>query len=364
MVVAKNKDDQLKTLSRRALWGHITLALTLGVAGGLLFSSLGSPLPWMLGPMIFNTIAAVLNAPIRPPIRVRPYVIVVIGVMLGAGFKPEVITQARDWLVSFGFLGLYLAVSCVLVVPFYRRFGGFDLVTAFFAGMPGGLNEMILIGRDYGGDDAKIALAHAARIVIVVSLVAVWFRLIAGYDLGDRSQFGVSFSEIPLRDLAVLTVCGILGFYLGPLLRLPAPTLIGPMIVSAVAHLAGLASNPPPSELVVLAQLILGTIIGCRFVGSKARDIGHALLLSLGATIIMLAVTVVFAVAFHGLFGQTTEQVLLAYSPGGLAEMSLVALAMHAQVAYVASHHVVRITMVILFAPLVFRWLQRRSARG
>ncbi len=363
MVVARNRDTQLRTLTRRALWGHIATALALGLAGGLLFNWLGAPLPWMLGPMILNTIAAVLNAPIRPPIRVRPYVVVVIGVMLGAGFKPEVISQAGDWVLSFTFLGLYLAVSCVLVVPFYRRFGGFDTVTAYFAGMPGGLNEMILIGRDFGGDDARIALAHAARIVIVVSLIAVWFRLVAGYDLGDRSQFGVAFSDIPALDLAVLLACGVVGFYLGPLLRLPAPTLIGPMLVSAVAHLAGLASNPPPSELVLVAQLILGTIIGCRFVGSKARDIGHALLLSLGATLIMLTVTVVFAVLFHELFGQTTEQVLLAYSPGGLAAMSLVALAMNAEVAYVASHHVVRITMVILVAPLVFRWLQARAAR-
>jgi hypothetical protein len=361
MVVAKNRDPQLKTLSTRAVWGHIALAMTLGILGGVVFNAVGAPLPWMLGPMIFNTIAAILNAPIRPPIRVRPYVVVVIGVMLGAGFRPDVISQAGDWLISFSFLGLYLAVSCVLVVPFYRRFGGFDPVTAFFAGMPGGLNEMILIGRDFGGDDARIALAHAARIVIVVSLVAVWFRVIAGYDLGDRSQFGVSFSEIPLWDLGVLLVCGVLGYVLGPLLRLPAPALIGPMLISAVAHLAGLANNPPPSELVVLAQLILGTIIGCRFVGSRARDIGHALLLSLGATLIMLAVTVAFALAFHGLFGQTAEQVLLAYSPGGLAEMSLVALAMHAEVAYVASHHVVRITMVILVAPLVFRWMQKRA---
>ncbi|WP_246107233.1 AbrB family transcriptional regulator [Puniceibacterium confluentis] len=361
MVAYRNIDPQPGALSRRAMLGYITLALALGTAGGVLFNAIGAPLPWMLGPMIFNTIAAVLGAPIRPPMLVRPYVVVVIGVMLGAGFRPEVVSQAGDWLVSFSFLALYLAVSCVLVVPFYRRFGGFDAVTAFFAGMPGGLNEMILIGRDYGGDDARIALAHAARIVVVVSLVAVWFRLIAGHDLGDRSQFGVGFAEIPLQDLGVLLLCGVLGYYVGPLLRLPAPTLIGPMLVSAVAHLSGIADYPPPSELVVLAQVILGTIIGCRFVGARAGQIAHALLLSLGATLIMLTVTVVFAVAFHTLFGQTIEQVLLAYSPGGLAEMSLVALAMHAEVAYVASHHVVRITLVILFAPLVFRWLRARS---
>jgi membrane AbrB-like protein len=343
---------------------HILLALALGLAGGLTFSTLKAPLPWMLGPMVFNTIAAVLRLPIRGPVRIRPYVVVVIGVLLGAGFTPAVFSQVQAWGVSLAFLAVYLMVSGLIVVPYYRRVAGFDRVTAYFAGMPGGLNEMVVIGRDAGGDDGKIALAHAARIVIVVALVAVWFRLIAGYDLGDRSQFGKSFSDIPWSDLAVLAVCGVAGFFLGRLLKLPAPTLIGPMILSAVAHLTGLSQNPPPKEVVTLAQLFLGTIIGCRFIGSAARDIGRALLVSLGATLIMLTITILFAFVLHGYFKQPTEQVLLAYSPGGLAEMSLVALAMHTEVAYVAIHHVVRITLVVLCAPLVFRLMRRGAKRS
>jgi len=46
---------------------------------------------------------------------------------------------------------------------------------------------------------------------------------------------------------------------------------------------------------------------------------------------------------------------VLAYSPGGLAEMSLVALAMNADIAYVASHHLVRISVVMALAPILFR---------
>ncbi|PZX10134.1 hypothetical protein LX81_04306 [Palleronia aestuarii] len=342
---------------------RITLALAIGIAGGMIFNRLGTPLPWMLGPMIFNTIAAVMRIPVRPPLRIRPFVVVVIGVMLGAGFTPDLIRQAPEWALSFAGLGLYMAISCLLVIPFYRYFGGFDPVTAFFAGMPGGLNEMVIIGRDYGGDDAKIALAHAARIVVVVSLVAIWIRGIAGYDLGDRSAFGTPLADIPLPDLGVLAICGVVGYLLGGRLRLPAPTLIGPMLCSAIAHIAGFTHNPPPRELVVVAQLFLGTIIGCRFVGSKAGEIGRAMLLSLGATLIMLTVTICVALALHTAFNQTTTQVLLAYSPGGLAEMSLVALAMGSEVAYVASHHIVRITLVILLAPLVFSFFRRRSER-
>ena len=51
--------------------------------------------------------------------------------------------------------------------------------------------------------------------------------------------------------------------------------------------------------------------------------------------------------------------VLLAFAPGGLAEMSLIALALGVDVAYVATHHVVRIFFIVALAPLVFRLLRR-----
>lgn len=353
-----------EALGRGTILARILLALGIGVAGGTIFNWLTMPLPWMLGPMTFNTVAAVMRVPILPPIRVRPYMIVVIGVMLGSGFTPDIIGHAAAWGLSLIFLAAYLAVSGALVVPYYRRVGGFDTVTSYFAGMPGGLNEMVFIGRDMGGDDRAIALAHVSRVVLVVGVVAVWFRLIAGYDLGDRSEFGIPFAEIPWSDLALLAAAGGVGFLAGRWLKLPSPTLIGPMLASAAIHLTGLSHNPPPREFVIVAQIFTGTVIGCRFIGSTPREIGRAIVLSLGATMIMMAVTLIFAVSLHGLFGQPLEQVLLAYSPGGLAEMSLVAMAMNAEVAYVASHHMVRITLVIMIAPVVFSALRRRAGTG
>lgn len=356
--VTGGKSDRREGALRRIL-----LALGIGAVGGVFFNWLTMPLPWMLGAIVFNTGAAILRVPIAAPVAVRPLVVVVIGVMLGSSFTSEIFAQAEAWLLSLAFLLIYLVVAGVLTVPYYRRMGGFDPVTAYFAGMPGGMNEMMLIGKEMGGDDRKIVLAHASRIVVLVCLIAVWVRLIAGYELGDRSSVGVPFTEISWVELFVLAACGVTGYFLGPLLRVPAPALLGSMLVSALAHLAGATTLPPPSELVIIAQLFLGTIVGCRFVDATARDIGHAILLSLGATLITFCVSLLFAVLFHGLFGQTVEQVLLAYAPGGVTEMSLVALAMNAEVAYVATHHIFRITLVIALAPLVFAVLRRLGSR-
>ncbi len=49
----------------------------------------------------------------------------------------------------------------------------------------------------------------------------------------------------------------------------------------------------------------------------------------------------------------------LAFSPGGLAEMSLIAIAIGA--AFVATHHVVRIFLIVVIAPHAFRLLRREG---
>jgi uncharacterized membrane protein AbrB (regulator of aidB expression) len=78
----------------------------------------------------------------------------------------------------------------------------------------------------------------------------------------------------------------------------------------------------------------------------------------------MLGLALGFALALQRLTGQSADQILLAYAPGGLTEMSLVALALHAEAAFVATHHVARILMVIVAAPLVFRFWDRQRPGG
>ena len=326
-------------------------ALGIGSAGGWLFFLIGLPLPWMLGALFATMAASLAGAPLRAPVAVRPAVVAVIGVLLGANFTPGLLDQALGWAVSLAGLVLFLALSVLLVMPWYRRVGGFDARTAYFAGMPGGLSEMIELGEAAGADVPRIILAQSLRIVTVVALIAVWFR----WGQGVQVSAAPSRAWPEALDLALLTFAALVGSWIGIRLRLPAPTLLGPMILSAVLHLTDLAHGAPPGPLVIAAQVILGTVLGCRFQGMQARVLLPALGLSLGATAIMLALAAGFAVAIHAATGQAPAQVLLAYAPGGLTEMSLVALALQAEVAFVAAHHVARILLVIVAAPLLFR---------
>ncbi|QQA44147.1 AbrB family transcriptional regulator [Pelagovum pacificum] len=335
------------------------LALAIGASGGAIFFLLGLPLAWMLGAMIFTLIAVLLRAPLLPPERIREPTVTVIGVLLGSNFSPELLGDISGWLLSIFVLVIYMIVAAALVVPFYLKIGRMDPPTAFFAAMPGGISEMMLIGESMGGDGRRIILAHAARIVITIGSIAFFFRVVLGLDVS-----GVSMSDghapLALSDIALLIGSGLIGYVFGTRLNLPAPGLIGPMIVSGTVHMLGWTGGVPPGWVVMAAQVILGTIMGCRFLGTPPQIIARALLLSLGATTVMLAVSLGFAVVFAGVFGQTVAQVLLAYAPGGLTEMSLVALSMDAEVAYITVHHVVRIVLLIAVAPSLLSAIAKR----
>ena len=55
----------------------------------------------------------------------------------------------------------------------------------------------------------------------------------------------------------------------------------------------------------------------------------------------------------HWVTGYSTAQLLLAYAPEGLNEMSLVSLAIQADVAFVATHHLIRIIVLLALAGTV-----------
>ena len=333
---------------------RIAVAIAVGAAGGALFYALSLPLPWMLGALTATMMASLAGLRMQGPVRVRAAVVAVIGVLLGANFTPDLLSHALDWAVSLVLLAVYLLASILLVMPWYQRVGGFDAVTAYFAGMPGGLSEMIELGEAAGADVPRIILAQSLRIVTTIALIAIWFRWVQGYDVGRNAVQG-GFADISWTDLGLLALAALLGSWLGLRLRLPAPTLLGPMIISAALHLTDLTRSAPPVEIVIAAQVILGTVLGCRFQGLRASALVPAVGLSLGATLIILSLALGFALMIEAATGQSAEQVLLAYAPGGLTEMSLIAIALHAEVAFVALHHVVRILLVILAAPLAFR---------
>ncbi len=336
---------------------RLTKALAIGAAGGALFFVFNMPLAWMMGAMVLTTLAALARVSLHVPGRLRSVMIAILGVLLGSTFTPEAMDKVLEWPITLASLALYLVVVTGMLYIYFRRVMGFDPATAYFSATPGGLNEMVIVGRAMGGDDRAIALVHGARILLVVLTLPFWFRYAYGVGSAGGGAGTGTLADLSWLDGSVLIACAIVGPLIGKLLRLPAYRLVGPMLASAAMHIAGVTGSTPPMELVAIAQVVVGSAIGARFAGSPLKWVVKIIAASIGSTSLMLGATVGFALLLAPLSGIAFAPIVLAFSPGGLAEMSLIALALGVETAFVATHHVTRIAMIVIAAPLVFRKL-------
>ncbi len=320
------------------------------------------PLAWMLGAMSATGLAAILRLPVKGWIRARPPMSAVIGTMLGAQFGPETLSLVGQWWPALVGLAAYLMIAGILCNFYLRRVVRLDGTTAFFSAMPGGLIDMVLLGAERGGDERTIALMHSSRIFLVVLGLPPLMTLITGASAATQAAEWRPLAAMTAADAAWFVATLGAGIMLGRLARLPAPYLIGPMCVSMVLHWSALSSFTVPSLVIVVAQIVLGTTIGCRFVGVAPARILVILATSAGATLILLATAVCFAIGLHPFIGMPAEGVLLAFSPGGLAEMSLIALALNLEVAFVVVCHATRIIMVVAAAGAIVRRAERSGS--
>ncbi|MBM3518807.1 MAG: AbrB family transcriptional regulator, partial [Alphaproteobacteria bacterium] len=344
---------ELRLHRRRA----IASGLAIAALGGFAFHLLHLPLAWMLGAMCATAVVAIAGAEVRVPLPLRTAMIAVLGVILGSAFSPAMFDDLRRWAAGFVLLALYLALAAGLSLWLFRRIGRFDRPTAYFSAMPGGLSEMVIVGEAVGGHGPTISLVHTVRLLILVLVIPFYFRFVQGLDVPSAPPTG-ALGDLRLTDAALLLGCGVVGFLIARRLRFPAAGLVGPMVISAAVHLAGLSASRPPVELVAVAQVVVGGAVGCRFSGVALARVWGTVRLAVVSAILMITITVALAALASAASDADPFVMTLALSPGGLAEMSLIALALGADSVFVSTMHILRIAVIMLAAPVAFRLLR------
>lgn len=336
---------------------HLLIAFALSTSGGALFTALDLPLPWLLGALAASTAASLAGLRFRVVPAVRAPMIGIIGVMIGSTFTLERIEGAAAWLPSLAVLTVYVGVVGIVIFGYLRRHAGFDRATTFFAATPGGLSEMILLSDRMGADVRQVSLIHATRLSFIV------FTIPFLVSFAGPAQEVTAPEPLVMggAELVIQTLLALLGYGIAKRLRMPNPALLGPLLTSAAVHIGGLVEAPPPYTLLAVAQVVIGTSVGARFAGTPLKTIRKAMVLGVGATLIMLAITCAFAFLLQARIDLPLLLLLVAFIPGGFTEMSLIALAMDLDPAFVVTHHTFRVMLVISVALPLFLWLRRRG---
>jgi len=148
-------------------------------------------------------------------------------------------------------------------------------------------------------------------------------------------------------------------------LRLPSPYLLGPLILIGSTQVTDLTDFAIPIGFINVTQVIIGAGIGTAFSGAKPYELFKTFMLSSGLTLLLLALVILFAYVFNVWTGIGFAALLLAFVPGGLAEIGMLALILNIDPVFVASHHAVRVLLITVTVPLLAsRWLKRQERRG
>ena len=340
----------------------VLLSLVIGTTGGALFYYWKLPLPWMLGSMIFVSACAIAGVPVRRYMPLRNIMVVVLGVLVGSFFTAGVLDNLSSWGGALLVMLAYVIVTTSVAVYIFRGLGYMDPTTAYFSSTPGGLGIMVIAGEQAGADGRLIPIAHATRVFLVVFSIPLYFVSVVGVDVPSMSGLPTPATSYPdLKEIIILSGCGLAGFWLASRLGLQFGQFLIPMILSGIVYNVELVGTPLPTPVVIIAQVVIGSAIGAQFRGMRLISMFRPAIAAIVATAIMLAVAVGFAQLFSPILNISEDALLLALAPGGLAEMSLIAISINSDTPFIATLHIFRITMIAAAGPALFRLLRNLS---
>lgn len=235
------------------------------------------------------------------------------------------------------------------------------------------------IAEEVGANTAVVSLIQTMRIFLVVLtvpiVVSLWIDT-TSYS-AVSSKFSVEASNFEIGQLVwtlVLALTAWGGYYLGKVLKFPAPWLLGSMVSVALVQLGSSSyigyelTAWWPESPIIFSQILIAASIGSRFQREMLIGLKKTLLISLFSTIGLISAMFLCAIFVSNLTEISLVTAVLAFAPGGIAEMTTTSVVLHADSTFVLAVQVLRVVIVCLVLPPFFRlmhvWDVRKKMRS
>ena len=340
---------------------RLAVTFTMALSVGWSFMQIGIPAPYLMGSLFGVWFGGALVRPLQPHLGVARWfhkpVVLGLGVLIGATFNQSVLDHADKWMVTLATMVGTTIVVTAIGYTFLRRRRGYEPRLAILCSVPGGQAEAIVMAREMVDKDYVVALFHLVRVVVVFVSTPLLLGIIEGRAAVENSNVALrdmpSIFGLPPSDIMVFVGLGVAGFIIARLCRVPMPHLLGPVGLSTLFHLTGWAELPRVNEFVILAQLAIGGEVGARLARVPFRDLIEYLKDAVVTTALIVSAYFISTAAISFATGTNFLTVWLAFVPGGLYEVTLLALIFGFDVAFVAFHHTIRVMMIFVALPLL-----------
>jgi len=331
-------------------------ALLLAVPAGALLDAAGAPLPWTIGPLLACALANLAGARLAVPLAARNGGQWMLGTVLGLYFTPPVF----DRLLSDGhWIAMGVGWAMLLGLAFawaLRRWAGLSRATAFYGGAIGGATEMSVQGERAGGRVDQIAAIHSLRLVIVVLTLPLAYQLLELHGTDPYESGAQVVDGSGLAMLVASTVAAALAFRA---FGWPNAWMLGPLAVALGLTASGHTWSAMPPLVVVVGQVLIGSSLGCRFSPGFFTRAPRLVAVAALCTVAGIGLSAGFAAALGIAAGLPVATLVLATTPGGIAEMTLTAKNLQLGVPVVTAFHVTRSVAMMTLLGTVYRGVGR-----
>jgi hypothetical protein len=338
---------------------HLAETLVIAAAGGSALGLVGLPAGWLSGSILAVAAASLAGRPMLMPTLLMRAIFVLIGISLGAVVTPETLHGMATYPVSIVVLLLAMTLISIGGAGYLRLVHQWGNVDAYLAAAPGGMSQVLALGAELGGDLRAIAIVQSIRVVVIaVGLPAGLSLLGLVGHVPPRVTGALSLAVVD--ELAILVAASSVVAIIAYRIRFPGGLLFGAMLTSAVLHGSGLIHAVMPWWVANTAMVAMGAVTGSRFANTPPRLLLNFVGAAFGSFAIAVIIAAVFAAVLISMLSLRVAEVMIAFAPGSVDAMMLLALALNLDPVYVGAHHLARIFFVSLMMPLV----ARRTARA
>ena len=332
-------------------------ALAGGTAGGALCFAIGVPAPWLAGSLVATIMAIYSNQKLDLPKLLQAVAFILLGIQTGTAVNSETLARATQWPLSIVCLGVTVVLIVWACIFYYERFRYWNRPTALFASLPGALSIVILLASTSGADMRRVTISQCVRLFFLIAALPVVIVFISPPPVVTSSTAAMA----SIQEIIILVGASAAAGLLFAWLKVPAGLMLGAALMSAALGLSGVVHGGAPNSILIPANIILGVMIGLRFKGISLPELRTVLGDGFAGFAVAMVIAVAGALFTSYVAGLPLALTLLAFAPGGLEAMTIMAFALNLDPAYVAAHQVARYIGLVLLMPAVTSFVLHRS---
>ena len=340
----------------------VLLALGAALGGATLFQSIGVPAGPLVGSTIAVTALAAGGFSPKVPSTLRNLGYTTIGVTLGAGVTTHFLTDVLRFPASLIALTATMIAVMLISSTVLKRFFGTSGGTAILATSPGALSYSLSLAADRPAakiDIPFVMVLQSLRLLIITIALPPLVAFVERGSGGDGTVLAHHALSFPVS--IVLIAIAAAGGYCFERLRVPAAFLLAGVITSGLGHGIGWLEGRPSAILTFIGFSLAGAVIGARFASVTRTQLRDLFVAGLVVTTIAVALSGLASFFVAELLGLPFGQVWVSFAPGGVEGMSAMALSLGYDPAYVATHHIFRLLLLIAVLPAFMRVDQQRT---